>query len=66
VAIASGALWGVAHVLRGLGPVPSLAAAGAAFLVLGAVLRIATPAELSQARGLLRRVRQRLPGGSAA
>jgi O-antigen/teichoic acid export membrane protein len=66
VAVASGALWGVAHVLRGYGALPSLAAAGAAFLVLGALLRIATPAEIAHARALARRVRRRLPGASAA
>jgi O-antigen/teichoic acid export membrane protein len=62
VAIASGALWGVAHALRGLGPVLSLAAGGAAFLVLAVVLRIATPAEVAQGRALARRLRRRLPG----
>ena len=65
VAIASGALWAVAQ------PCPRsvrspLAAAGAAFLVLGAALRIPTPGELAQARALARRVRRRLPGGSPA
>jgi PST family polysaccharide transporter len=60
-AVASIAMWSVAFVLRGLGTVPSLAAAGVTFVVLAAIFRLVTPEERRFVRDRLRRIARRLP-----
>jgi O-antigen/teichoic acid export membrane protein len=60
-AVASIAMWSVAFVLRGLGTVPSLAAAGVTFAVLAAIFRLVTPEERAFVRNRLRRIARRLP-----
>jgi O-antigen/teichoic acid export membrane protein len=60
-AVASIAMWSVAFVLRGLGTVPSLAAAGLTFAVLATIFRLVTPDERAFVRERLGRVARRLP-----
>jgi O-antigen/teichoic acid export membrane protein len=60
--VSSGALWGVAYLLRPAGPVIALGAAGIVFLILARVLHLLTPDEVAMLRGLLRRAMGRRGG----
>ena len=62
VAAASLALWGAAYATSPFGPVISLAAGGACFVVAALLLRAATPAELAVARSQAARLLGRAPG----
>jgi O-antigen/teichoic acid export membrane protein len=58
--VSSAALWGVAYLLRPLGPVVALGSAGVVFLILARVLHLLTPDELVVLRGIGSRVSGRL------
>ena len=60
--VSSGALWGVAYLLRPAGPVIALGVAGIVFLILARVLHLLTAEEVAMLRGLFRRVLGRRGG----